>query len=136
MEEGTSVITHWLGLRRVITVSLLAAACASIEAPRGTWYVDAPDFRMTSYEWVVIDDRDPEREDERLEALCWIPRDRDVPGLHACALRVPGGHCLVYSDMTEKEAKRTFTKWGDTYYDHEIKGHCGGGTGPGKNHGP
>ena len=83
------------------------------------WYRDAPDFRMHELEWQQISGPDAPT---RLANLCgkdWTSAGR------SCAFRVPaGGLCLVYSLLSQDEARHARDATGESVELHELR-HCG-----------
>ena len=81
------------------------------------WYVSAPDFRHQRTEWNVVSDR------TMLRALCG--KDWTWSG-SACVIRLnEGGQCIVFSTLTETQARQTVIYGGDSVYKHEVDRHCG-----------
>ncbi len=82
------------------------------------WYISAPDFKVESFKWNVIDTKD------RLNTLCGA--DWTWSG-NACTVRIiAGGQCIIFSTLTESEAEKHFTTGGDSVKIHERR-HCGVG---------
>ena len=117
---------------RLITIALLLSGCASIDAiyDRSRWIYDG--LEVATYTWQV--ESDPVR--------CGLHYIRDSRLLWGCAVRVrgavqqhgarpvpgsngAGGHCFVYSNAPEDEARRITTRHGDDLWSHELR-HCRG----------
>lgn len=103
---------------------LLLSGCAVLTSEHPTdvrvaglhWYVSAPDFRYQRTEWNVVKDH------TMLRAMCG--KDWSWRG-DACVVRInEGGQCVVFSLLTERQAKDHEVYGGDTVYQHERR-HCG-----------
>lgn len=83
------------------------------------WYRDAPGFRMQELDWQHIAGFDAPR---RLANLCG--KDWSFTG-RSCAYRVPqGGLCLVYSLLSQQQARHARDASGESIELHELR-HCG-----------
>jgi hypothetical protein len=97
---------------------LLLSGCAVTTPLELGWTHDAPDFRLQRLEWNVVESR------RHMTALCAMPSSWEG---QACAIRIrESGLCVVFSTMTEEEAKRV-PIWheGWSLHAHEMA-HCSG----------
>lgn len=108
---------------RPLLAALLLAGCAVVTPVELGWRQDMPGFQMQRIEWNHIEGDDARY---RLRNLC----GRWSPNLLACAIRIrEGGQCVVFSVLTEEEAKRFYmASEGWSLWDHEVRGHCAGWT--------
>ena len=100
----------------MILASFLFAA-----TPQNLGWHQEFDFRVQRIEWNVTDSVD-------MHNRCALTFE---PWRKACVVRiVEGGQCIVYSTLTQEEAKRVYLPHeGWSLYQHEVEGHCGKGTG-------
>jgi hypothetical protein len=105
-------------LRRLLLILMVCMAGCAVQPADLGWTHDAPDFRFQRLEWNVVESR------RHMTALCAMPSSWAG---QACAIRIrESGLCVVFSTMTEEEAKRTpIWNEGWSLHAHEMA-HCNG----------
>jgi hypothetical protein len=107
-------------MRRQLTALAIAVICliALVLLPGCAtdyqWYLEKPP--STRYEWIVV-------KYQNLLSLCKAPDT--MRNLGACAHQYDDGLCVIWSHMTEDEAKRAMSGDGIDLWTHELR-HCEG----------
>ena len=113
------------------TIALAAlAGCASLDAmyERTHWQYDG--IKTATYTWTVDPDAKPRCGQfapnvgnwacaVRVEGAQPQPGAKPIPGA-----TVATGHCFVYSNVPEEDARRIGTTDGDDLWSHEVYRHC------------